>query len=275
MFAFIYRKLFYVTIVLAALPLFSNAQVVINEVQLLPTGERFIELYNQGGESVDLAGWFIQRKTATGSTFSSLVSQTLFEGKSIDANGYFLITRNSGSAWDILLDNLTLTESNTLLLKNGSGSAGEVDKVGWGSASDCQSPCPGNPAEGQSLQRTSTGWAVANPTPRQANAQTDSGISNESDTSTITSNSSNTSSTSSGSVSTHYSSTPLSSRALETSLKISAGRERLGSVGSPLEFKVEGVSGAARDVRWNFGDGSEGYGETVVHTYEFPGARVR
>lgn len=272
MLAFTYRKLFFLTFLLATLPLLSNAQVVINEVQLSPTGERFIELRNQGSEGVDLTGWFIQRKTASGSAFNSLVSQTHFEGKSIDGNGFFLITRNVGSNWDIYLDNLTLTESNTLLLKNGSGSAGEVDKVGWGSANDCQSPCPSNPPEGQSIQRTSTGWVTSTPTPRQVNAQIDSGTSNESNTSTTTT--SNTSSTSSGNVSAHYSSTPLSSKAPETSLKIGAGRERLGSVGSPLEFKAEGVSGVTRDVRWNFGDGSEGYGETVVHTYEFPGEYV-
>lgn len=258
-------------------PGFLSAQVVINEVQVLPAGEKFLELYNSGSSAINLTGWSIKRKTASGSE-SSLVVASRLENKSVPAGGYFLIANETTYAGGHALDaswpssNTGVASNNTVVVYNADGA--EVDKVGWGEASDCPSPCPSSPPSGQSIQRTSTGWAVANPTPRQANAQTDSGISNESDTSTTTSNSSNTSSTSSGSVSTHYSSTPLSSRALETSLKISAGRERLGSVGSPLEFKAEGVSGAARDVRWNFGDGSEGYGETVVHTYEFPGEYV-
>jgi len=61
----------------------ARAGVIINEVQLSPTEERFIELYNPGGSSVELTGWYIQRKTETGSAFGSLVSKTYFENKAI------------------------------------------------------------------------------------------------------------------------------------------------------------------------------------------------
>ncbi len=58
----------------------ASAAVVINEIQILPTSERFIELYNSGSSDVDLTGWYIQRKTATGSSFGSLVTSTQLNG---------------------------------------------------------------------------------------------------------------------------------------------------------------------------------------------------
>ena len=67
-----------------------DASVVINEVQVSPTEERFLELYNNGSSSIDLTDWYIQRKTATGSDFGSLVSKTYFQNKIIKTDGYFL-----------------------------------------------------------------------------------------------------------------------------------------------------------------------------------------
>lgn len=54
------------------------------------------------------------------------------------------------------------------------------------------------------------------------------------------------------------------------------GKDRIGSVGSPLEFKAEtNLSYTKRaEFRWNFGDGSEEYGEELYHTYEYPGEYV-
>lgn len=75
---------------------FSCAEgVVINEIQVAPTSERFVELYNDSSNPVDLTGWYIQRKTATGSDFNSFVSNTNFAGKIIPANGFFVISRTA------------------------------------------------------------------------------------------------------------------------------------------------------------------------------------
>jgi competence ComEA-like helix-hairpin-helix protein len=75
---------------------------------------------------------------------------------------------------------------------------------------------------------------------------------------------------------TYFSSSPLSSYDKETPVKISAGRERLGSVGSPLEFKAEANFSYLKNsiFKWNFGDGSLGSGDTVIHTYDYPGEYV-
>lgn len=138
---------------LLAAPLFVSAQVVLNEVQLSPIADRFIELRNTSGSDIDLTGWYIQRKTSAGSNFDSLVTSTKFEGMVISAGGYILISRSSLPGTDILLSTLTLTESNTLRMRNASGE--DVDQIEWGSV-----------PEGQSYQRTASGSFVAGiPTP--------------------------------------------------------------------------------------------------------------
>lgn len=139
---------------------FANASISINEIQLSPTVERFIELYNSGSSPVDLTNWYIQRKTASGSTFGSLVSKTYFEGLSIEANGYLLISRTSVNNPDIIVDNLTLTESNIIQIKNQDQEV--VDSFEWGSIS-----------EDKSTQKNSDGdWEEFLPTPGEENQST-------------------------------------------------------------------------------------------------------
>ena len=60
------------------------------------------------------------------------------------------------------------------------------------------------------------------------------------------------------------------------SIKLNIGKDRAGSVGSPMFFKADvnlkNIQNG--DFRWNFGDGSEGYGRELVHVYEYPGEYV-
>lgn len=76
-------------------------------------------------------------------------------------------------------------------------------------------------------------------------------------------------------VSSHYSSAPLTRLKTSTSFSVSAGRERLGTVGSPLEFKAES-NGESRNIsfNWSFGDGSVESGQNVSHAYSYPGEYV-
>lgn len=151
---------------------FVEASVVINEVQLSPTENRFIELYNSGSSSVDLTDWYIQRKTIGGSTFGSLVSKTYFQGKNIEANSYFVISRSDINNSDLIYSGLTLTESNTIQLKNSNQEL--VDKVGWGDVSDCGKVCAPNPTDSNSIQITENGdWIVETPTPGEPNSAED------------------------------------------------------------------------------------------------------
>jgi hypothetical protein len=64
-------------------------KILISEAQLDPVGQRFIELYNPSAATVDLTGWYLQRKTGTSKSWSSLVSSSKFAEKSILASGYY------------------------------------------------------------------------------------------------------------------------------------------------------------------------------------------
>jgi hypothetical protein len=138
----------------------AQAKVVINEVQISPVAGRFIELYNADDFNVDLTGWYIQRKTANSDEFTSLVPKKNFENKTINANSYFLISKDT-----LGLSSFTLTESNIIQLKKSEKEI--VDKIGWG---DCAEVCVSeNPSEGKSIQKSSDGWSVATPTPGEEN----------------------------------------------------------------------------------------------------------
>ena len=127
-------------------------KILISEIRLLPTSQRFIELYNPSDSDINLTGWYIQRKTETALTFGSLVSKTHFENKIIPAKSFLVIARENISQADIILSTLTLTDSNAIQFKDASHAI--VDKVGWGNASSFQGigPAP-NPSQQQSIQR--------------------------------------------------------------------------------------------------------------------------
>jgi len=93
------------------------------------------------------------------------------------------------------------------------------------------------------------------------------------ESSTANSTSANQSSSSSGLSSSHYGAVSLSSLKTLPGFEVSAGRDRLGVAGSPLEFEVEtNLEYKNNSVFvWNFGDGSEGVGDVVSHTYLYPG----
>ena len=136
-----------------------EAKIVINEIQISPTANRFVELYNDSSNEVDLTGYYLQRKTSTSDKYTSFVTSTKLSGKKITANGLFLISKDS-----LGLESLTITESNSIQLKNSKQEV--VYKVGLGESSDCGNICIPNPREGKSIQRiTDEDWIEGEPTP--------------------------------------------------------------------------------------------------------------
>ena len=255
----------------------ANAEVIINEVQLNPIEERFIELYNSGSSNIDLTNWYIQRKTKTqiqnGSDFSSLVSKPNFENKKINANSYFLISRSSMTNADIVLENFSLTESNIIQIKNLNQEV--IDKVGWGdiSANDCGGTCALNPTEGKSIQRTSNGWIVAIPTPRKVNE-----ITNSPSSSVRESSSSSVSAVSSSTQGANESKT----KVVEIpKIKTKIIAKTVGFVNIPIEFTANTTGyGGERLIYgnyfWNFGDGDFkeikiSDSQKFTHRYFYPG----
>ncbi|MEK7658459.1 MAG: lamin tail domain-containing protein [Patescibacteria group bacterium] len=123
--------------------------ILINEIQIIPIEQRFVELYNPNSIDIDLTDWYLQRKKQGDDSFRSFVSSTNFEGKIITANSYFLISRELENS-DILLD-IALKDDDSLSLKNKSREI--IDKVGWGEASDFEGAPALNPEAGKSLER--------------------------------------------------------------------------------------------------------------------------
>jgi len=228
-----------------------SAQVVINEVQVAPTAERFVELYNSSEASVDLTGWYIQRKTETGSSFSSFVTSTVLEGKTIPSHNYFLISRSGLQGSHVVVDSMTLTNSNTLRLRNAKGE--DVDIVVLGVVD-----------EGKSYQKNSSGsWSVSTPTPGAANAASSESISSPSNSQEVSANT------------TTSVVTPSDLFAPTMYARISV---RSGSItsGAPTMFLGEAVFGSKKYVdnaayRWSFGDGETGFGKEVSHVFRYPG----
>jgi hypothetical protein len=239
----------------------ANAQVVINEVQISPTGERFIELYNIGDSDIDLTDWYIQRKTATGSSFGSLVTSPNFENKIIKASGYFLISRSSIAGADIILDTMTLTEFNTVRLRDSKRE--DVDYIELG-----------NINEEESYQRMLSGeWITASPTPGSANLNSNDGSVNNSESNSDSEDESSQSQPSSSS------SASSSSFPVDPQIFASAGGDRIVIVGADSLFEGKAVGlqkqplEGARYV-WNFGNGETKEGQNVLHYYGYPGEYV-
>jgi hypothetical protein len=236
-----------------------SAQVVISEIQILPTNERFVELQNTSGSDVDLTGWYIQRKTATGKNFNSLVTKTDFEGKAIAAGEYFLISRGALADSDIIKEKLTLTESNTLRIRNSSGE--DVDQVEFGSIK-----------EGESYQRTSSGnWIVAIPTPNSINLE--EGPPNNGNRQKTFNN--NVVSPNSPSVVAADDSWPVEqqifARIKNAPHTAVAGADVLFE-GETLGFAKKPLKGAR--YLWTFGDGGTKEGKKILYNYNYPGKYV-
>jgi hypothetical protein len=238
----------------------ARAEVVINEVQLSSTSERFLELYNSGSEAVDLTGWYMQRKTETGTSFTSLVSKTNFENQSISAGGYFVVSRASINNSDVVLSTLTLTESNTIQIKNLDGEI--VDVICWGSGCGSVS----NPTEGKSIQRVAGSWIISAPTPGSVN-QSSSGASEDD----ISSGDSDTEE--------NISKATVSTKTYQPKVQITS--TKLAHVGVPFMLQGTGTNEKGEKMSrgkyyWNFGDGD--FREVSVvsvdkffHTYFYPG----
>lgn len=134
--------------------------VLISEVLISPIGQRFIELFNPNNIPINLNGWYLQRKTATATNYSSLVSSSYFFNRTIGSNDYFLISRtDENTNFDILYPDLTLSDNNSLAFKNPKGEIS--DELSFGII-------PGN----QSFGRTDSNPAnfeLETPTPKSKN----------------------------------------------------------------------------------------------------------
>ncbi len=126
--------------------------LLITRVQTVgPNGETeqdFVELFNSGSGPIDLKGYRLVKRTATGISDTTLKSWT--SSLVIEAGDYY--------RWINLGQNGVLSDDNVVALRHGSEDTGEIiDAVGWGNISGSlveSMPFPTNPLAGQSLSRT-------------------------------------------------------------------------------------------------------------------------
>lgn len=281
-------KVALVGFVCVIVPFISHAQVVISEIMYDPTGSddgrEWVEIQNVGASDIDVLGW----KFNESNTDHGLVLKQ--GGTIIPAGGFavivddfnkFLADQNFSG---IILDS-TFSLSNDgepIAIKN--KDKVEVDSVAY-------SKTQGAAGNGNSLQKTNSGWISASPTPGSLNATVDteptappdsgsgststSTATSSTATSTATSTSETTSLSSGGTY--VYSSYASLSNYDSTTLNVEAGRERIAFLHTPIEFKTKAVDRkSGKDIYgatyyWTFGDGTSGQGSVVSHTYLFPG----
>lgn len=141
--------------------------VVISEVSgrgATSQTDEFVELHNPTNQPVDLSGWMLQYKSATGSTYSGTF--VIPAGKVIPAHGYFLLahtgyTGTGAQAADATWSGFDMSASTTAggHVRIGrdltTSSPIEVDRLGWGAANAPEGGAGGpyHPAAGGSIER--------------------------------------------------------------------------------------------------------------------------
>ena len=127
-------------ILTASLAAQKATHVVISEFGTRGAGScntacEFVELYNPTTADVDIAGWKLQYRSASGTSYSTLVS--IGPGSVIRRNSYFLI---APSAWtstpaaDASWAGSGFADNGNIRIVN-AGNA-EIDRIGYGSGND-------------------------------------------------------------------------------------------------------------------------------------------
>jgi hypothetical protein len=122
--------------------------VVISEVQVggATAKDEFVELYNPTDTAVDLSGWRLTRKPASGASEPNIVSSI---SGTIAPYGYFLIAHpdyDGAVSYDLVYSAVSggIAADNTVTLYSDAGVT-VVDKVGMGSAGDFETATKDNP----------------------------------------------------------------------------------------------------------------------------------
>lgn len=251
---------------------FVYAEVIINEVQIAGTtaDDEFIELYNSGESVEDLTGFYIKKKTSTGSE-SNFVVSSRFEGVTIPSGDYLLLARENKYTGAISPDVLwpssySLANNNSLTLYKGNET--DKDEVSWETV-----------AENKSVQKTSSNsWVVSTPTPKSLNAESNDNNDGNDDNDDENNEDNNEEDNSSSSSSDSSSSSKPKVEIKEQPIKVKIDVPKIAFVDLPLVFKTNATGRLGEPLVlgiyfWNFGDGSsiEIKEKDISHTYFYPG----
>lgn len=246
----------------------ASANVIFSEIAWMGTSEsssnEWMELYNNGGESVDLSGWFIK---------SGDEDISIDLSGSIMANSYYLIERTDDTTVPNVTANLIASfghglsnSGETLILKNSSGSDIETlnNSSGW---------VAGDSTTKETMQWNGSKWITASPTPKDGNI-TNSNSDTQNETSTNTISSSNNSASNSSSAK--------SEPEIVYDIKTDIIAPKVVTAGIPFSIDHQ-TTGTKKEkiilgkFVWNFGDGMTKSGSTsgpFSYVYQYPGEYV-
>jgi hypothetical protein len=254
-------------IVLFFPPVISHAQILVNEIMYdvsgTDTGREWVEIFNSGSPVTIVTGsgngsWRFSDNSGAHTLTLSNGNITINDGgyAVIASDPSLFLTDNPGFTGTIFKSSFSLSNiGGTLSLKDGSGSI--LDTYSYASSQ-------GAGGDGNSLQKIENGWIAALPTPGILNTTVPASekLSDKEEVNPKNEESS-----------AHYSYPSVTHVSEIPALKADAGRKRLATVGTPIEFKAESNilitnSGA---FAWIFGDGTIGYGKQLSHVYKYPG----
>ena len=265
------RSVFIILILFFSLPTVSYGAIRINEIAWMGTSvgpnEEWIELYNDGQESVDVSGWVLSDDVGLSITLAGTVG----------AGEYAVLERTddttiSGTAFQIYTGALA-NDGRTLTLRRGDAT-GEDQVVG---GTDWEN-IGGNNDTKETAQRTTSGWVTGTPTPGAQNIlfgtpQEKSTTTNENNTT----NNTKSSSGSSGSVKKQIVEPTTHTQESVLTLKLEA--PRIVYVNQEVSFGVV-ASGAGTTILnslnyvWNFGDTYTSIQTEPLDSFAYPGEYV-
>ena len=253
----------------------------------------WIEIFNAGTSALDLSTFKLY-ESGTAHAIKSSQGNT-----SIPAGGYGVIADtpekfladNPGFSGNLFDSTFSLSNAGeTISLKDSTNAV--VDSLSYSSTE-------GGAGDGSTLGKIGQAFVSTNPTPGSVNAVftgssdpvTSGASAGNADTSTASVESDASDSTGDTSESYDASNQPVSSISTtsypsdlvsikdDSAFKVGAGRNRLVSVHAPVIFSAVSSGGASVTsgahnqalYEWSFGDGVQGYGQVVEHTYLFPG----
>lgn len=248
-----------------AFPFWVKADVIINEVAWMGTEEgatnEWIELYNTSDQDINLNNWKIFEKGGETLVFTLT--------KNIAPYGYYLIIRGTSTN-----PFFNISDDAGPFGGNGLSNSGEylIIKDSQNEtvfSLDASSKWPAGKSETrETMQWTGEKWITAPSTPKAQN--TTEAISDGDDDDENNNNNGSNSGTNDSNLSAHSGQVEVSNYD-PGDIEISAGRDRLTNVRTPIEFRAESKSSLSGTFEWSFGDGSSERGAKVSHKYNFPG----
>jgi hypothetical protein len=265
------KKLIFAIFGILFMPFAVFASVRVNEIAWMGTSvsssNEWIELYNDGDDSVSLSGSTLFAE-GTGKLSISLAGN-------IPAKSFFLLERTNDDTVPIIVADQIYTgglgnSGEMLVLKDRQGT--ELQRIdassGWAA---------GDNTAKETMQWNGGSWITAKATPKATNASvaTPSRPSVDENKTALPETPSGGASPLSD-TSAHSSPLPLSDFSEHQEFSLSAGRDRIVPAGGILLFEAHAADSRGKkldgaSLTWSFGDGTTANGSKVSHGYEYPG----